>query len=397
MAASTTKNYNWTEIDPDGEIDIATDVNTPLEQIDASLKELQDSASTKTYTFEGGLTENNGVVALDLPIANGTEGRALIANYIDTVNRTKNIADHYCAFASGYSTQAIADCAHAEGELTVADGESAHAEGSSTKAYGEGSHSEGMNTECNGGAACHAEGHNTSLKGEGYGMHVEGESCTIDVGDGAPAHGTHAEGYHCKIYLYEDLDANPYYSTDASGAHAEGYYSIAGDIGQHAGGTFNKEHLRSSHEQVYTDSSILEVIGNGTAENKRSDARTLDRAGNGWFAGDLTCDAVQGNHDKLYSLRQVAAFVETLPAMEFGTSNTVTVPAVSQATVDVTFGSAKTEAPVLFVNLQHSAAYGDLTWYVQSVTNQQAAIVVVNNGSEDATDITVDWLAISGR
>lgn len=106
---------------------------------------------------------------------------------------------------------------------------------------------------------------------------------------------------------------------------------------------------------------------------------------------------MQGSHDKVYSLRQVAAFVETLPAIEFGTSNAVTVPAVSQATVEVTFGSAKTEAPVLFVNLQHSAAYGDLTWYVQSVTNQQAAIVVVNNGSEEATGITVDWLAISGR
>lgn len=43
MAASTTTNYQWTKIDPEGKVNVATDVNTPLDQIDASLKTVSDS------------------------------------------------------------------------------------------------------------------------------------------------------------------------------------------------------------------------------------------------------------------------------------------------------------------------------------------------------------------
>lgn len=42
MASDKTTNYGWTKIDPEGAVDVATDVNTPLDEIDASLKSVAD-------------------------------------------------------------------------------------------------------------------------------------------------------------------------------------------------------------------------------------------------------------------------------------------------------------------------------------------------------------------
>lgn len=89
--------------------------------------------------------------------------------------------------------------------------------------------------------------------------------------------------------------------------------------------------------------------------------------------------------------------IHEMPMLQFGTSNTVSVAALQQATIDVTFSHATTEEPLVFVNLQHVAAYDDLAWHVSSVTNQQASIVITNNGTQDVDGITVDWLAVSGR
>lgn len=96
-------------------------------------------------------------------------------------------------------------------------------------------------------------------------------------------------------------------------------------------------------------------------------------------------------------LSTILDVIHEVPHIQFGTSNSITVGALQQASVDITFSSTTTEEPVIFVNLQHSGTYGDLTWYVRSVTNQQASITIVNNGSQDAEEVIVDWLAISGR
>lgn len=101
--------------------------------------------------------------------------------------------------------------------------------------------------------------------------------------------------------------------------------------------------------------------------------------------------------DRLSSdIRSQLTFLESVPSLVFGTSNSVTVSANSYTTVDVTFAQ-QTEVPVVFTSLQCATASVDLTAHVQSVTNTQASIVVHNAGSTDVSDVTVDYLAIAGR
>lgn len=68
-----TTNYNWTEIDNEAVINIANDVNTPLEQIDASLKAVSDVADAAHSLA----TTNEGDIAtLDAQMA-GTQDSGL--------------------------------------------------------------------------------------------------------------------------------------------------------------------------------------------------------------------------------------------------------------------------------------------------------------------------------
>ena len=96
-----------------------------------------------------------------------------------------------------------------------------------------------------------------------------------------------------------------------------------------------------------------------------------------------------------YSIQQQLTFLQTVPAMEFGTSNSVDVSANSNVTVDVTFGSTKTKAPIVLCGLQHTS--GNLSCIVTGVTNQQFSVTVYNLSSTAVSGVTIDWLAISGR
>lgn len=129
----------------------------------------------------------------------------------------------------------------AEGYQTVASGEHSHAEGSQSEATGNFSHSEGLATVASNYAA-HAEGASTVASGNR----------------------SHAEG--------ADTVASAY------AAHAEGNYTIAASRYQHVSGTFN---VADSGAQY------AEIIGNGSDDNNRSNARTLDWQGNETIAGDL--------------------------------------------------------------------------------------------------------------
>lgn len=93
----------------------------------------------------------------------------------------------------------------------------------------------------------------------------------------------------------------------------------------------------------------------------------------------------------------ISNVISSMPALEFGQSNTLSISAGSHTTVDITFAATKTEAPLLFATLQTASADATVSVTVQSVTNQQASIIVANTGTADITDGTLDWLAISGR
>ena len=112
----------------------------------------------------------------------------------------------------------------------------------------------GTNAAANGAVAT---GVGTTASGRA--SHAEGQLTTAD---GQVAH---AEGY----------------GTTASGdySHAEGFGTLASGDHQHAFGKYNVED---------TNDTYLEIAGNGTADNARSNARTLDWNGNEALAGDLT-------------------------------------------------------------------------------------------------------------
>jgi len=164
-------------------------------------------------------------------------------------------ADGDYAHAEGYETAASGTCAHAEGRDTTAEAQTAHAEGYGTVASESCAHSEGRDTEASGTCA-HAEGQGTrAIKSwahaEGY--HTEASGTT-----------SHAEGNTCAARGYV--------------SHAEGYHTIAASDYQHVEGCCNLEDA---------DSRYLHIVGNGDDDTNRSNAHTLDWAGNAWFAGTV--------------------------------------------------------------------------------------------------------------
>lgn len=157
-------------------------------------------------------------------------------------------ASGVASFAEGYHTTASEDCSHAEGVETTASGWGSHAEGGSTTASGEGSHAEGGYTVAS-GQGSHAEG--------GY---------TI-----ASEIGSHAEGGY----------------TIASGlcSHAEGWNTTANHKAQHTEGEYNI--ADTSTAKADARGTYVHIVGNGTADDKRSNALTLTWGGDLWHSGKL--------------------------------------------------------------------------------------------------------------
>jgi hypothetical protein len=155
------------------------------------------------------------------------------------------------ATAFGSMTSALGDYSHAEGysdsvapdsmnlESTLEEILAAKEENNFSLAFGEASHTEGYNTIA-----------------FDYNSHAEGEN-------------TIAFGYN---------------------SHAEGYGTTASGDNSHVQGQYNIEDPNSYYAHV---------VGNGTDENARSNAHTLDWDGNAWFAGDVYVGSTSGtNKDK---------------------------------------------------------------------------------------------------
>lgn len=121
--------------------------------------------------------------------------------------------------------------------------------GSNTTASGANSWSQGAGTIAS-GIRSHAEGNQTVASGTQ--AHTEGT-------------GTVASGYR---------------------SHAEGGYTIANHKSQHVFGDYNI--ADASNEGSAYRGNYVEIVGNGTDENTRSNARVLDWNGNEKLAGSLT-------------------------------------------------------------------------------------------------------------
>ena len=258
--------------------------------------------------------------------ASGTSSHAEGAN---------TLASGTSSHAEGKSTIASGAYSHAEGQISQASGVLAHAEGMSTLASNYGSHTEGLRTTASGeyshaegtvggtfslfgvtytpGAAsrgAHTEGYNTYANGgaSDFSPHAEGSN-TAATNKAAHAEGhytlasginAHSEGNQTKAAGLCSHAEGQFTEATGDRAHAEGSGTIASGVNSHASG--NKTIANHSEQFVFGEFNIadtssaaatergtyVEIVGNGDAENYRSNARTLDWNGNEVLAGNLT-------------------------------------------------------------------------------------------------------------
>lgn len=101
-----------------------------------------------------------------------------------------------------------------------------------------------------------------------------------------------AEGYNTKASGARSHAEGSNSEASGWGAHAEGNATIASGSCSHAEGDHTKAGSKYQHVQgKYNIADIAEkyahIVGNGTAEDARSNAYTLDWDGNAWFAGKV--------------------------------------------------------------------------------------------------------------
>lgn len=236
--------------------------------ISASLQNLlSKSGGTITGNLEvnGNLTKNGVNVATiqDIP---STENFIQKENPVGTGSLSLNRKED--TSIGNYST--------AIGKNTTASAEASFAEGDNTQALGFSDHAEGRNTLAQGGNGAHAEGYQTQ----------------------ALWAAAHAEGMY----------------TEARGAcsHSSGYKTVALSQSQFVFGEWNEKD--PSGATTGYKGTYVEIVGNGTAEDDRSNARTLDWDGNETLAGTLYV-----NGDKEVATKE---YVDVKIPTDYMTTNT---------------------------------------------------------------------------
>lgn len=191
---------------------------------------------------------------------------------------------YYYPHAEGSSTIASGQGSHAEGYTTTASGHYSHSEGYETTASAQYGHAEGYKTTANGNYGSHAEGGNTTASGDW--AHSEGQNTTASgsrshaEGDEtiASAVNTHAEGSHTEASAANAHAEGSYTEASAYRSHAQNNHTIAASADQTALGKYNV----ADNADTYAV-----IVGNGTADNARSNALTVAWTGNVVAAGDI--------------------------------------------------------------------------------------------------------------
>lgn len=284
---------------------------------DYSHAEGQYSTATNTYSHaEGNNTRATG-------IASHAEGNGTIAS---------GSSSH----AEGNTTEAVGDNSHTEGYRTAATGNYSHAEGYNTSVPGNISHVEGYNTYTT-GSCSHAEGYNTivgrkcftivssdseaktytlnnvtgvivgmsySIKSESSSYYTnQGTITAIDTDTNTITVSYYRDigGDKKYLYIYDRPDIGniffPYGFPNHS--HTEGQDTIATSVQSHAEGlgtiaNGDNQHVQGKYNIV--DDTSLDIIGNGTDANTRSNAYTLDRNGNAWYSGEVYVGSTSGTN-----------------------------------------------------------------------------------------------------
>lgn len=232
-----------------------------------AIGEVAEFGSTVRIGLSNG--RNTKIDSNGLTIKNGS---ALIAQLgYDTVKDEigNDVQAPFYTFGIRKPDSAVGAYSVAQGYNVVASASDSSAFGSYTQASGGSSHAEGYYTTASNNMS-HAEGTYTTAKG--YASHSEGGN-TTSIGNRS-----HAEG--------------GYTSAGGECSHAEGNYTIAGGMYSHAGGDHTKALSRAqtvigSYNIADDSAKYLFIVGNGTAEDKRSNAFTVSRSGDVEAAGGL--------------------------------------------------------------------------------------------------------------
>ena len=265
------------------------------------------AVNTKTVTMPAAVDISG---KMDKANPNGTGSFSLNRKADQTIGNYSfaegydNIASGLYSHAEGYSTTASSESAHAEGSNTTAAAPNSHAEGGYTTASGTDSHAEGGYTTAS-GTHSHAEGFDTTASGSH--SHAEGDS-------------TIASGY---------------------ASHAEGNYTTANSQSQHVQGEYNILDI----ENDIGRGTYAHIVGNGTDDNARSNAHTLDWSGNAWFSGDVYVGSTSGtNKDegsvKLATEEYVDGVTGNIQTQLNGKQATITGAATSITSANLTANRA---------------------------------------------------------
>ena len=282
-----------------------------LHKLDSKYIDLPDNIATMESIQEAIDVANNTKMNKENPVGTGSfsmnrRADSVIGDYSHT-SGYNTVASGKRSHAEGYYTKALGDNSHAEGGTVaahgtasyhpvIASGESSHAEGSRTTASGKFSHAEGGVTTAS-GEGSHAEGYQTVASGAS--SHAEGISTKASASD------AHAEGYFTKASGSESHAEGSYTEATKYCSHSEGQNTLAYSKIQHVQGKFN---IADSND------TYAHIVGNGTADNARSNAHTLDWEGNAWYQGDVFVGGInQDDGKKLATEEFVNESIDNIP------------------------------------------------------------------------------------
>lgn len=107
------------------------------------------------------------------------------------------------------------------------------------------------------------------------------------------AQGGHSEGARSASTGYAAHSEGAGTVSNGFASHTDGWSTIANGMAQHVFGQWNAEDISPSSQ--YDNGTYVEIVGNGSSDSARSNARTLDWSGNEILAGKLTVGAAPTN------------------------------------------------------------------------------------------------------
>lgn len=225
-----------------------------------------------TSTLVGQITTNQTNIGNKMdkvnPVGSGSislnrAANSTVGNYSSTFG-ANNTASSSSSFAEGQNTTSSGFASHSEGWRTVASNSQSHSEGFGTTASGEQSHAEGSGTIAS-GTASHAEG----FRQQG-------------IGQGATGDYSHSEGYETTASGNSSHSEGSLTTASGNFSHASGLNTISNSKSQFVFGEYNSA---DSAGQSTARGTYVEIVGNGSDANTRSNARTLDWSGNEVLSG----------------------------------------------------------------------------------------------------------------